>query len=141
MKIIFGFYLALCLFCFPREATDPNVTLKIKITNLDEADSNVLIAVYRTYDTFLTDDMYCERIVAVRKRKETEVEFQVVKGEYAVAVFQDKNKNGDLDRNMFSFPTEPYGFSNNFRPSFRPPDWTDVAFKIDRERIIEVELN
>ena len=33
-------------------------------------------------------------------------------GEYAVAVFQDLNGNGRIDRPFF-IPTEPYGFSND----------------------------
>jgi uncharacterized protein (DUF2141 family) len=33
-------------------------------------------------------------------------------GDYAIAVFQDLNGNGRIDRPFF-FPTEPYGFSND----------------------------
>ena len=36
----------------------------------------------------------------------------VAPGEYAVAVFQDLNGNGRIDRPFF-IPTEPYGFSND----------------------------
>ncbi|MCB8822982.1 DUF2141 domain-containing protein [Microvirga rosea] len=34
-------------------------------------------------------------------------------GVYAVAVFQDLNGNGSLDRNLIGLPREPYGFSND----------------------------
>ncbi|MEL6919098.1 MAG: DUF2141 domain-containing protein [Bacteroidota bacterium] len=33
-------------------------------------------------------------------------------GEYAVAVFQDKNKNNEIDSNFIGFPKEPVGASN-----------------------------
>lgn len=43
-------------------------------------------------------------------------------GTYAVAVFQDINGNGQLDRTPLGLPLEPYGFSNEAgrqrRPSF-----------------------
>jgi uncharacterized protein (DUF2141 family) len=42
-------------------------------------------------------------------------------GEYAVMVFQDKNSNGTLDRNIVGYPKEPLGLSNMNRigrPSF-----------------------
>ena len=39
--------------------------------------------------------------------------FQVPPGAYAVAVFQDENGNGRLDRNPLGLPTEPYAFSND----------------------------
>jgi uncharacterized protein (DUF2141 family) len=47
---------------------------------------------------------------------------EVPPGTYAVAVFQDLNGNGRLDRTPLGLPLEPYGFSNNAgrlqRPSF-----------------------
>ena len=33
-------------------------------------------------------------------------------GTYAITIFQDLNENGDLDKNFFGNPKEPYGFSN-----------------------------
>jgi uncharacterized protein (DUF2141 family) len=35
--------------------------------------------------------------------------------EYAVAVIQDLNGNGKLDRNMLKIPKEPYGFSGSWK--------------------------
>jgi uncharacterized protein (DUF2141 family) len=47
---------------------------------------------------------------------------QVPPGTYAVAVFQDVNGNGRLDRTPLGLPLEPYGFSNDAgrlrRPNF-----------------------
>lgn len=47
---------------------------------------------------------------------------EVPPGTYAVAVFQDLNGNGRLDRTPLGLPLEPYGFSNDAgrlgRPSF-----------------------
>ncbi|MBM3418733.1 MAG: DUF2141 domain-containing protein, partial [Bacteroidetes bacterium] len=34
----------------------------------------------------------------------------------AVAVYQDLDRNGRLDKSAFGFPTEPYGFSRNYHP-------------------------
>ena len=117
------------------------VTLKVKVKNVANEDSNIMIAVFKSYDTFLTEDMYRQETVAVKNFTETVVEFQLAKGEYAIAAFQDRNKNGDLDRNFLAYPTEPFGFSNNYRPMIKPPHWTDVAFQVESERVIEVELN
>ena len=38
-----------------------------------------------------------------------------VPGEYAIAVIQDLNENGKLDRNIFTKPKEPYGFSGAWK--------------------------
>src|SRR5690606_17095923 len=32
-------------------------------------------------------------------------------GDYAVAMYHDRNGNGKLDSNLVGIPTEPYGFS------------------------------
>lgn len=35
-------------------------------------------------------------------------------GKYAVVVFHDQNKNGEIDHNAIGLPGEPLGFSNGF---------------------------
>jgi uncharacterized protein (DUF2141 family) len=140
MKIATVILFAFLGMLFPKEAEE-EITLKVKITNVANEDSNIMIAVFRSYDTFLTENMYRKEVVAVDDFTETEIEFKLVRGEYGIAVFQDKNKNGDLDRNFFSYPLEPFGFSRNFRPLIKAPHWTDVAFQINEPSSIEVRLN
>ena len=45
---------------------------------------------------------------------------QVPAGAYAVAVYQDVNGNGRLDRTPLGLPLEPYGLSNEAGRSSRP---------------------
>jgi uncharacterized protein (DUF2141 family) len=49
-------------------------------------------------------------------------------GTYAVKVFHDENGNGKVDKNSLGMPREQYGFSNNARGSFGPPDYDKAAF-------------
>lgn len=51
-------------------------------------------------------------------------------GEYAIRCFLDENGNGELDTNLFGFPKERYGFSNNWRPVIGPPSFRDLAFRV-----------
>lgn len=51
-------------------------------------------------------------------------------GRYAIALYQDRNGNGRLDKNMIGIPTEPYGFSNDASAPFGPPDFELAAFTI-----------
>jgi len=41
-------------------------------------------------------------------------------GEYALLVYHDENNNKQLDRNFIGIPTEPIGFSNEYRPRGSP---------------------
>lgn len=51
-------------------------------------------------------------------------------GEYAIAVYHDKNENGKLDSNFLGIPKEAYGFSNNARSKFGPASWKDAHFEV-----------
>ncbi|MCX5817424.1 MAG: DUF2141 domain-containing protein [Proteobacteria bacterium] len=53
-------------------------------------------------------------------------------GVYAVKVFHDENDSGKLETNMFGVPKEKYGFSNNARATFGPPDFEKARFILDK---------
>jgi len=52
-------------------------------------------------------------------------------GEYAVKVYHDENSNNELDTMMFGIPSEDYGFSNDAKGSFGPPEYKDAAFMLN----------
>ena len=47
---------------------------------------------------------------------------------FAIGIFHDVNLNNKMDKNFFAVPREQYGFSNNARALFGPPDFEDAAF-------------
>ena len=51
-------------------------------------------------------------------------------GEYAIAVYHDKNTIGELDSHILGIPKEAYRFSNNARGRFGPASWKDAHFTI-----------
>ena len=55
-------------------------------------------------------------------------------GKYAIAVYHDKNVNGELDSNLLGIPKEAYGFSNNARGRFGPASWKDAHFEITSQQ-------
>ena len=60
---------------------------------------------------------------------------------YALAVFQDMNNNGQLDKNALGIPTEPYAFSNNPTVKWRTPAFREAAVNVNQaEQIITVKL-
>ena len=52
-------------------------------------------------------------------------------GEYAIKVYHDENSNNELDTRIFGIPVERYGFSNNARGTFGPPEYEEALFKLD----------
>jgi uncharacterized protein (DUF2141 family) len=55
----------------------------------------------------------------------------VPNGEFAVAVYQDENGNGKLDKNLFGVPTEPYGFSRDAMGRMGPPRFADAKLSVN----------
>jgi uncharacterized protein (DUF2141 family) len=61
-------------------------------------------------------------------------------GRYAVAVYQDLNRNGKLDKNFLGLPTEPYGFSRDARGSLGPPSFDAAAVEIPATAKVVINL-
>ena len=51
-------------------------------------------------------------------------------GQYAVSVYQDVNGNRKLDFGFMGIPKEPLGASNNPKPHFGPPTFSECAFTL-----------
>jgi uncharacterized protein (DUF2141 family) len=76
--------------------------------------------------------------------KETTVVYvfeKIPAGKYAIAVFQDVNSDGKLNKNMLGAPQEPYGFSKNLYGMFGPPSFADVSFDVVEDKITSWAIN
>ncbi|NVK27654.1 MAG: DUF2141 domain-containing protein [Flavobacteriia bacterium] len=51
-------------------------------------------------------------------------------GTYTAAAFHDENEDKEINTNAVGYPTEAYGFSNDARGSFGPPDLEDQRFEV-----------
>ena len=51
-------------------------------------------------------------------------------GDYAVVALHDENKNMRLDRNVFGWPKEGFGFSNNPRIGLGPPPFVQAIVHV-----------
>lgn len=54
-------------------------------------------------------------------------------GDYAVKAFHDVNGNGEMDKNPFGIPVEPYAFSNNAVGNMGPARWARARFPVSGE--------
>ena len=119
---------------------DP-VNLIVDIIQVDEERKGQIIACLSVdTNTFLED---CFLTKATKVLSDTVLlQFEeLVPGSYALAVFQDLNGNGILDKNGLNLPTEPFGFSNNPRLLFGPPSHRRCSFQInDSDKHLTVKL-
>lgn len=68
------------------------------------------------------------RIVPVRDIKANIVLGALPEGNYAIAIYQDLNNDGKINKTIYGLPTEPYAFSNNVFGRFGPPKFADTEF-------------
>lgn len=57
-------------------------------------------------------------------------------GKYSFKYFHDENSNNQLDTYLIGAPKEGYGFSNNAKGKFGPPDYTDTVFELTKDTTI-----
>ncbi|MGK0495475.1 MAG: hypothetical protein ACJAU2_001866 [Maribacter sp.] len=117
-------------------------TLRLTITGVGSSQGKISAALYTDQKTFLKFDAVFK---AVSEKAEKGVTNLVVKdipdGDYAVAVFHDKNENGKLDTNMLGIPKEPVAFSNAKMKMFGPPKFDECAFSITKDIQVSITLN
>lgn len=106
--------------------------LQLSCTNIREAKGKVYVAVFNRSSDFLQyDKMIAQQIIPVSRTGNLDIQISnLPPGEYAVSCFHDVNGNGKLDTNFLGIPIEPYGFSNNARPKFRAPYWSEAVFQL-----------
>lgn len=101
----------------------------LRITGVDKVEGEIRIAVFNSRESYTKETVFAE-ILPVDS---TGIDWTIPElphGEYAIAVYHDKNTNGKLDTNVLGIPKEIYGFSNNARGRFGPASWDDAYFSV-----------
>lgn len=117
-------------------------TLIVRVSGLSAEATPLRIAVFNSEKRWLDDASAAYKTVLEGGGRVREWRVQgMPSGDYAVAVFEDQNRDGKLNRDLLGIPKEPYGFSNNVRGTFGPPSWKDAKVAVTGETSqIEIKL-
>ena len=108
--------------------------LSIHISGISKIKGSLFIAVFRATDDFPVFGKQFKGIIKEVEGKLQNYNFDnLPEGEYALAIYQDVNRNKILDKNLLGIPTEIYGFSNNARRSFSAPSFQEAKFKLNKD--------
>jgi len=116
--------------------------LHLTIENLGSTTAPVLIGLYGADNEFLNDKDTLRKYKFVPdgdvlKASITDLQY----GTYAMALFQDMDNDGKIERNFIGIPKDPYGFSNNARPAFKAPSFEDCCFDYsENENTVEISM-
>jgi uncharacterized protein (DUF2141 family) len=68
--------------------------------------------------------------IGAGERKVTVVLEGIPAGDYSIVILHDENSNMKLDRNLFGWPKEGFGFSNNPHIGFGPPPFRETLLHV-----------
>lgn len=137
----FFLILALTLSFQPKFIEAQSIPMHVLVKNLSNARGAVYIAVYNNEKDYMKN-RFAEAVGEVSSPDELLVKIDVLPGTYAVTIFHDLNGDGELNTNFLGIPKEPYGFSNNPRIRFGPPNFKEASFEFkEKGQIVEIHLN
>jgi uncharacterized protein (DUF2141 family) len=106
--------------------------LDLRIDNVKEAVGDLMVGIYSNAEDY--------RKAAVKTIKTPASGNPVAiripglgAGDYAVAIYHDRNGNHKLDSNLLGIPKEPYGFSGTGRNLAGPATWEQAKFNLPAE--------
>lgn len=105
--------------------------VKILIKNVRKGKGKVRVGLY-TESGFPKMGKELKGFVLFANDSDVSFELKDLKtGKYALAVFQDYDNDGKLDKNLFGAPAEPYAFSNNKYGFMSAPSFEEVSFQVN----------
>jgi uncharacterized protein (DUF2141 family) len=115
-------------------------TLQVKVSGIEVGQGNLRVAVFdEAHQDQFSEGEYLYGVEVPATAETMTVKISDLEPiEYAVAVIQDLNKNGKLDRNMLKIPKEPYGFSGNWK--WGGATYGDASFHAAEEKF-SIEIN
>ena len=117
-----------------------NVNLTVSISGLKNDSGILQVGLFNSEGAFLKS-IYKVVSSEIKSNKATVTFLNVPKGEYAISVYHDKNKNGKLDTNFIGIPSEDFACSNNAKGFMGPPKYEDAKFDLNKVSKIEVKFN
>ncbi|XWN38511.1 MAG: DUF2141 domain-containing protein [Balneola sp.] len=127
MAIIFALSLKAQEISYPEKKDFTEFSLYIN--GIEELKGEIRIAMFDSKDKYTKEPVYAI-VLPVDSTTIIWTQEMLPHGEYAIAVYHDKNENGKIDTNFLGIPKEDYGFSNNARGRFGPASWEDSKFKV-----------
>jgi len=117
--------------------------LEIIITGFSNNEGDCWFALDNSEEVYEGEDtVWIGKILPIKNRQVIVTIDSLKYGEYAVRVFHDENKNGELDTDFLGIPNEDYGYSNNASGWFGPPSWEKAKFIFNQpEMTIKIEVD
>ena len=139
MKTLILTLITICTLQFVNAQDTSSISLSVNVEGISEYKGSLILSIFNSEETYLNQPLE-RKVIDLETQKQHEFVFSnLVKGEYAITVIHDENKNGKLDMGMMR-PTEGLGYSNNARGMFGPADYDDVRMTINENTTTTIKL-
>jgi uncharacterized protein (DUF2141 family) len=135
-------YLILICFNFWSQRSDTTTCdLAITISGLKNNEGMMQIGLYNERESFPhVDEQYRVFYFDLKEFSGIYVIKDLPKGEYAVAIFHDRNSDRICNTNFLGIPKEGFGFSKNIKPRFSVPTFSDCQIDLKSNMSITIKL-
>lgn len=111
---------------FERPVTSIKPVIRLVITGVRPERGSVKVAVYTAANEFPNPASTAQTLELAATQATLEATLTIT-GRFAIAVYQDINVDGELNRNRFGIPLEPFAFSNGAMGERGPPTFDQAA--------------
>jgi len=135
-------YIFLIFFAFLNHSLySQTYNLSITVTGIKNSEGEISIGLYNKKESFPhVDEQYKVFFIEADKFSGIYTIKDLPKGEYAVAIFHDKNSDKICNTNFLGIPKEGYGFSNNYKPRLSSPSFKDCKIDLSNNMSITIKL-
>lgn len=119
-----------------KPAPEPKqVPLTIVVERLASDVAPIEMSIYSPDDNFLSPKTNAKKYRWRPKKGKAVTKINNLPyGDFAIALYQDVNDNGKIDKNMIGIPEEPYAFSNDYKPVIKAPSFNDCKFSYNSQQ-------
>lgn len=135
MKTFFVFALSLIFLNLLDAEINTSGTIEVTVTNIESGEGQIRAVLFKNAKGFPQDSKNAFKSLSVPAQEgKTLLKFENIPyGDYALSILHDKNSDGTLNTNMFGYPQEGYGVSNNSTSALSIPKFEDAQFEFKQE--------
>lgn len=129
---------ALLIILFPKTK---KYDVEVVVSNINTQQGTIELAVFDKPQLFLQKNKSIKKYSKAVRGNSIKIKVKnLPEGHYAISLYHDVNGDKECNLNVIGIPKEPYGFSNNFKPLYRQPNFEDCQFFVSENQEIHISL-
>ena len=116
------------------------VSLTLEVEGILDSTGVLKVNEFNSKDTYLKKSVRAVEFDLDALQEGSFILRDLPRGEYAISVVHDENRNGELDFGAMG-PIEGYGFSNNPPAAFGPAAYEEARLNVENDMTLAIKLN